>query len=257
MSEETMTPENSSSKLEKYKYNVELAKWLISSVVLVVMTTIIDWGFRDRAAGLQEIQQYDKYATELIILNDNPKNKRMLAQYFSYVIPSEKLREGWKQYYKEVNDEYTAILRQDSIAKSELEKLKADSLKLSGAEKQKVIKLQQQVDNNQRMLRQPLIISNSTVIPTVYIQFSAEEQRANAKNIEDKIASMGFNAPGVELVSTVKLTTNEIRYFRDADISSANTLKSLLKEQHIDVVIKFMPGLSNKTKEGTLELWLK
>ncbi len=80
---------------EKYKFKVELFKWLIGSVALVIMTTIINWGFKDRVAGLLEIEQYDKYATELIVLNNDPVKKRMLAQFFSKVTPSEKLREGW------------------------------------------------------------------------------------------------------------------------------------------------------------------
>ena len=82
------TQEDRNIAFEKYKYKIELFKWLIVSVGIVIATMIIDWGFRDRAAGLQEVQQYDKYATELLILNDNPKSKRMLAQYFSKVIPS-------------------------------------------------------------------------------------------------------------------------------------------------------------------------
>jgi hypothetical protein len=36
---------------EKFKYKVEILKWFIVSVVLVVITTIIDWGFRDRSSG--------------------------------------------------------------------------------------------------------------------------------------------------------------------------------------------------------------
>ncbi len=85
---------NPNLSFEKYKYKVDLIKWLIGSVALVIMTTIINWGFNDREEGLNEIQQYDKYATELIVLNNNPVNKRMLAQFFSTVTPSEKLRKG-------------------------------------------------------------------------------------------------------------------------------------------------------------------
>ena len=42
-------------------YWIDLAKWLIVSVGLVIMTTIIDQGFKDRAAGIVEMGAYDKY----------------------------------------------------------------------------------------------------------------------------------------------------------------------------------------------------
>lgn len=39
----TEDPSKPDFSFEKYKYKVELIKWLIGSVVLVAMTTIIDW----------------------------------------------------------------------------------------------------------------------------------------------------------------------------------------------------------------------
>ena len=88
---------------EKYKFNVEIIKWLIGSVALVVITQIIDAGFKDRSAGLQEIQQYDKYVTEVIVLNKELGPRRLLAQYFSNVPASDKLRDLWKDYYTQLD----------------------------------------------------------------------------------------------------------------------------------------------------------
>lgn len=98
-------------KFERFKYYVDLAKWFIVSVALVVMTTIIDAGFRDRSAGLSEIQQYDKYVTELIVLNEEVGPRRLLAQYFANVTASDKLRKQWQEYYKLLDGEYTALMR--------------------------------------------------------------------------------------------------------------------------------------------------
>jgi len=114
---------NPNLSFEKYKFKVELFKWLIGSVALVIMTTIINWGFKDREAGLMEIQQYDKYASDLIVLNNNPANKRMLAQFFSKVTPSEKLRKGWELYYEAVDAEYKELLFKDSINQLKLQTL--------------------------------------------------------------------------------------------------------------------------------------
>ena len=87
-----VSQEDKRLEFEKYKFRMELLKWLIGSFAIVIVTLIINYGFRDRAAGLNEIQQYDKYVTELIILNNDPGQKRMLAQFFAYVTPSEKLK---------------------------------------------------------------------------------------------------------------------------------------------------------------------
>jgi hypothetical protein len=250
------TPEIS---FEKYKYKVELFKWLIGSVALVIMTTIIDWGFKDRAAGLQEIEQYDKYATELIVLNNDPVKKRMLAQFFSKVTPSEKLREGWEKYYLEVNAEYREFLIQDSLAKEKLKKyIDKDISALSQSQKIEKEELEMQVMETKRIINQPLILPNTSVIPVVYIQIGNEEQRIMAKQLAGKIIELGYKAPGIELVkSASRMTANEIRFFRESDEASAVVLQNMLKNQNIETNLKPILNYANKTKEGTLELWLK
>lgn len=252
------SPEQNGS-FERYKYKVELFKWLIGSVVLVVMTAIIDWGFKDRAAGLQEIQQYDKYATELIVLNNDPVKKRMLAQFFSKVTPSEKLRNGWDLYYSEVNKEYKEFMFKDSLAQAQLKSLvDTDSTLLSDSQKKEKERLENQLKENQRMINQPMVLPNSTVTPVVYIQIGSEAKREIGKQLATKINEMGYKAPGIELVeSASRLATNEIRYFRESDENIAKVLQNMLKDQNIEVTIKPIFGYSNKTKEGTIELWLK
>jgi hypothetical protein len=246
------------NSFEKYKYKVELFKWLIGSVALVVMTTIIDWGFKDRAAGLQEIEQYDKYATELIVLNNDPVKKRMLAQFFSKVTPSEKLREGWEKYYVEVDAEYKIFLLKDSIAQSKLKELMdKDTSLLSKSQKNEKEQLEIQVKETQRLINQPLILPNRTVTPVVYIQIGSEEQRDMAKQLIGKIIELGYKAPGIELVETArKMAANEIRYFRETDEASAVVLQNMLKDQHIEVRLRPIFSFGSKTKEGTIELWL-
>jgi hypothetical protein len=256
MPSQSETPEFS---FEKYKYKVELFKWLIGSVALVIMTTIIDWGFKDRAAGLQEIEQYDKYATELIVLNNDPVKKRMLAQFFSKVTPSEKLRQGWEKYYLEVNAEYNEFLKQDSLAKKKLKELMdKDVSVLSQSQRKEKEELEMQVLETKRIINQPLILPNTSVIPVVYIQIGSEEQRTMAKQLVEKIIGLGFKAPGIELVkSAAKMSANEIRYFRESDEASAIALQNMLKNQNVETSLKPILSYSSKTKEGTLELWLK
>ncbi|MDB5232996.1 MAG: hypothetical protein JWN76_3801 [Chitinophagaceae bacterium] len=119
-----------SEDFERYKYRIDLIKWVITSVVLVIVTIIIDWGFKDRSAGLQEIQQYDKYVTDLIVLNKEVGPRRLLAQYFSIVTPSTKLRDRWAIYFKEMDAEYQQLANEKaSLAKqvSQLDSSKSDT----------------------------------------------------------------------------------------------------------------------------------
>jgi hypothetical protein len=250
---------NPNLSFEKYKFKVELFKWLIGSVALVIMTTIINWGFKDREAGLMEIQQYDKYASDLIVLNNNPANKRMLAQFFSKVTPSEKLRKGWELYYEAVDAEYKELLFKDSINQLKLQTLlDKDSSLLSNSQKREKDQLESKIIETQRLINQPLILPNSSIIPVVYIQIGREEQRNMAKQLVAKIIEIGYKAPGVELVESArKLTTSEIRYFRETDEDYANVLRNLLANQKIETVLKPIFRYGDKTKVGTIELWLK
>lgn len=85
---------------------IELIKWFLGSFVLVIITTIISFHFQDRQQSLSEVTFYDKYATELIVLNPDVAKRRLLAQYFAHVTPNSKVREQWMSYYKIVNDEW-------------------------------------------------------------------------------------------------------------------------------------------------------
>lgn len=90
---------------------IDLAKWFFTSVVIVVATMIINAGFKERQANLAELKFYDNYVTELIVLNPSPVQKRMLAQYFACVTPSEKLRERWVIYHDSIYPEYAAFIQ--------------------------------------------------------------------------------------------------------------------------------------------------
>ncbi len=118
--------ETANIAFEKYKLKMNLLKWGLGTFGLTIITIIINWGFKDRAVGLNEIASYDRYTTELLILNPNPVKKRMLAQFFANVTPSTQLKCGWKDYYEEVKIDYDAyqkekdslINKRDSLEKS-------------------------------------------------------------------------------------------------------------------------------------------
>lgn len=102
---------------ERLKMWIDLGKWSIVSVGLVLMTKIIDTGFKDREVGMKEITTYDRY-TKLITDHNRIAERRMLAQFFANVSPSEEIRKGWERYYEQVNKEY--IAHQDSLKAKEI-----------------------------------------------------------------------------------------------------------------------------------------
>jgi len=88
---------------------IDLIKWFLSSFVLVVLTTLISFHFQQREQSLEEVSFYDKYATDLIVLNPDISKRRLLSQYFSLVTPNDVLRERWVAYHSVVDSEYRAI----------------------------------------------------------------------------------------------------------------------------------------------------
>lgn len=122
-------------KFEKYKFNVELLKWFIGSVVLVVATIIIDRGYRERTAGIQEMEVYDKYV-DVILKADNIEERWKLTEYFSVVTPTERLRERWILYrdtikvdyyrYKQLKTKEFELSNDTSASPEEMEKIQLE-----------------------------------------------------------------------------------------------------------------------------------
>ncbi len=252
---------NFGEAFEKYKVRIELLKWLVGTIGLTVITFIINWGFRDREQGMNEISQYDKYASELIILNDNPVNRRMLAQFFSKVIPSEKLKKGWVEYYKEVDSEYRIFMQKDSLVKYRLGELTSkDSNHLSQNEKNELFRLQLKSEEFDKIKLAPTIAVGNALYSTqtIYVQ-CVSTNKERAEQIKSALSQMGFKLPSIEYMNReqYKLKDNEIRYFRESDYSSVEQVKNTLKNINIEAQVKYIPNLSSKTQAGTIELWLK
>jgi hypothetical protein len=123
---------------ERLKIWIELGKWAVVSVGLVVMTKIIDTGFKDREVGINEIKEYDKYVS---LVTDNTKisERRLLAQYFAHVTPSEQLKDGWKDYFATVDKEFRELIEEREKKQQILAELKLqDSSMFSSPEVQQL-----------------------------------------------------------------------------------------------------------------------
>ena len=262
---------------EKYKVKVDLFKWLIGTVGLTLITYIINWGFQDRAQGMEEISQYDKYASDLIVLNDNPVTKRMLAQFFSNVTPSEKLKKGWKDYYLGVDAEYRQFLEKDSIARERLKELirNSDMLQSSSDHHFERSDLEIRIAENEMIKRASIIIpdnvsnaltaSNSMMTsptfqppPTISIK-SAASSASEAEHIKALLVEFGFEVSAIDKIEQGRfaLKDNEIRYFWDSDFARVVEIKRLLSKHDIAISIQYLPRLASAREQGAIELWMK
>jgi hypothetical protein len=107
-------------KFSRTKYWIDWLKWVIATGGLVWMTFIVDNGFKERSAGIQEMQAFDKYV-DIILRTNNIEDRWKLAEFFSTVTPTDRLRKKWISYkmilepdyvnWKKLQDSYPALLQ--------------------------------------------------------------------------------------------------------------------------------------------------
>ena len=249
-----------SFSFEKYKVKIELLKWVIGTVGLTLITLIINWGFKDREQGMNELLQYDKYATELIVFNDNPINKRMIAQFFSHVTPSEKLKKGWEAYFKAVDAEYQKFLVKDSIEKAKFnEFLKKDSTELTKEELIEKNNLKESVAENERIKSTPIHIpNNNTSRPGLTIFIKSVNAMAEAEKAQTALSGFRYRVPAIEEIEpgNSTLRDNEIRYFFESERLSVLEVQELLSAQNIETTIQYIPHNAQRNRRGAIELWI-
>jgi len=94
---------------------IDLLKWFINTVVIGLLTFFFTWVLNERKQGVEEIKVYNTYV-ELVTKVDGLAERRLLAEFFSNVTVSSKLKEGWEDYYKILDKQYKIeIAKQDSI----------------------------------------------------------------------------------------------------------------------------------------------
>lgn len=140
--EEKLSMEEKNFRFEKYKYKMELVKWFVGSIALVLVTYIIDNGFKERTAGIQEMQAFDKYV-EIILKAGNIEERWNLTEYFSVVTPTERLRERWVAYKDSLRPYYNQYRK----LKAEEFALQSKALKVdtSGKGEAKLLEIKNQI----------------------------------------------------------------------------------------------------------------
>lgn len=97
---------------------IDLIKWFINTVVIGLLTFFFTWILDERKQGVEEIKVYNTYV-ELVTKVDGLAERRLLAEFFSKVTVSSKLKKGWEDYYTILDSQYkNEIAKQDSIITS-------------------------------------------------------------------------------------------------------------------------------------------
>lgn len=197
------TATSGTGNFDRLKYFVDLGKWLITSVALVLITQSIEAGFRDRSQGMQEIAQYDKYVTDLIVLNEKPGARRNLAQFFAFVTPSGRLREGWKDYFAAIDQEYRAATEATRALDRQKQKELAALLLEPRPDSARLEEINRALSQTQAILNPEIVVPGSTDTKP----WAAAEERGFrallARNINDAIGAFSESErlkPGYHMV---------------------------------------------------------
>lgn len=112
----------SSMETAKSEKLIELGKWFIVSVALVVGAAIIADNFKEREQDIKDFQVFDKYVNT-IMEADGIEKRFQLAEYFSIVSPPGELRSSWEKYLTKVEAHRKEYL-ESKQKKEDLEKIK-------------------------------------------------------------------------------------------------------------------------------------
>lgn len=228
---------------------IELGKWVIGSVAIIVSGSIISDGFKEREQDVKELEFFDKYVSTITQV-EGVEKRWLLCQYFAAVSPEGQMRDGWIAYqkildpvykeYKEATKEIEQLSQKDSLNKAESKRLRV-------------------LQNAANQLDQKLITEDpKSAEPVIYIQYGNRDQKDLASQIRTSLQKSGYDAPGIEFIQNYRqLKTNEIRYFKESDLNTAMAIQTFLKTQGIDAVVARIGWYSTKAAPGTIELWLK
>ncbi len=248
-------------EFQKLKFKVETIKWLLGTLIFGIIVFFVDSHFKDREHSLSETLQFDKYATDLIILNNDPVKKRMLAQFFSNVTPSTKLRNGWKKYYYEVNNEYIEFKNNELLiktlkfyfnsidtTKNPLNKIQ----KLILAEIEKEDLKNQIINNNSEIITSKEDKNDKSSFKIHFFNSTLADSIYNIKEFNDL-----FHPETIKLTENLKVKKTELRYFNKIDKELAVYVKNIITRRtpvkEIDIVyVSYYKNI----KKGNLELWL-
>lgn len=234
-------------------------KSVVGASLFTIFGAVTTYLFKDRETSIHEMNEYERYVTEFLVLNEHPAKKRMLAQYFASVTPSNFQQKKWICYLKSVQKDYELFLFQDSIDRSRY-KILLDKEYLSNSEKWEKETIEKKLSNLNRQETKPIVTPNlknslDNSNTTVYIQYT-EKSYEKAKTIKENLIELGFIVPDMEKKNDI--SENDIRfYYSENQDVVKNIVEKVREKQKITLKQKDFSKLNYKVKSNVLEIWLE
>ena len=234
-------------------------KSVVGASLFSIFGAVTTYLFKDRETSIHEMNEYERYVTEFLVLNEHPAKKRMLAQYFASVTPSNFQQKNWNCYFESVQKDYESFIKQDSLDRSRF-KFLLDKEILSNSEKWEKEVIEKKLHNLNRQESQPFITPNpknraDISATTIYIQYT-EKSFDKAKTIKENLAEQGFIVPDME--KKKEIHENDIRfYYSENQEIVKNIVEKVREKQKITLKEKDFSKLNYKVKSNVLEIWLE
>jgi hypothetical protein len=229
---------------------IELGKWFMVSVAIVLSTAIVNDGFRERDQDVKEMQVFDKYTT-VVLEADGVEKRKLLTEYFAAVSPDGRIKRAWESYKVVVDAQVVEYREKQALLQSLSEKTAQG--KATPAEKAKREELATTLSVINQSLAAP-----SALKPRVYFHIRTEAQRAQAVSLAKSLgARADVDIPGIERLDTGPKTT-ELRFFRKAEEQEARQIAEAITALGTPAVATYIPGYEGSTniRQRHYELWV-
>lgn len=123
------------NKLDKM---IDLGKWFMISVAMVLGATIVTDSFKEREQDMKEMEVFDKYVSTITQV-EGIQQRWLLCQYFATVSPTGHLKESWENYLNLLEPDHEKYLANQKLIDSLNSKetlTRADTLKLIEAKQE-------------------------------------------------------------------------------------------------------------------------
>jgi hypothetical protein len=234
---------------ERWKALMSFAQFMLGTVVLGVFGTIINHQIQTREVEIKEQELISKNLST--VLSSNTADKLLMAQFYATVTRSEEIRVRWREYH----DVLKAEIRDAKQAREKIaSEINADMDAKELDQKQARI---QQIDAKVTPGLTPQVAQ--TDLPArVYFHIQNETQRTRVSGIAKSLMAEGsVVVPGIQQRDN---TPNEceLRYFKLADATEAESLVLSLKQQGMNANAKYVPGFESvqKLRPRHYELWV-
>lgn len=234
-------------------------KSVVGASLFTFFGAVSTYLFKDRETSIHEMNEYERYVTEFLVLNEHPAKKRMLAQYFASVTPSNFQQKNWKCYLDAVEKDYQNFLNEDSTKKARF-KVLLDKDELTKSEIWEKGILENELAESKRKEAVPIITPNQNQIGdisrvTIYIQHT-ETSLKKAKQIKEELTNLGFNVP--EMEKKEQIIDDDIRYYNKENKEIIDKIIQNIKDsQKLTLKPKDFSRLNSKVQSNIFEIWLK